>query len=109
MAIVIGLLTLIGCLLQLALLFEGLNALGRLIIPFIPKEKLGWFGLWGAWHLGVFTLLFEFAHAEMESEMKTFQSVAFQAEGLQIVGMYLLLPLLVSFLFSQTHLYVRSR
>src|SRR3989344_309926 len=99
-ALLAGLVALIGTLLQLALIFEGLVALGRLIIPFLSKERSGWFGLWGAWHVVVFALLLNFAYDRLSSEMATFESVASQVEGLRILGMYLVLPLAVSFLIS---------
>ena len=107
--ILAGLVALIGVLLQLALIFEGLGAFGRLVLPLLSKDSLRWFGLWGGWHLAVFALLFKFAYDKVSAEMEAFQQVAFQLEGLRILGMYLVLPLLVSFLISRIHLYVRER
>ncbi len=107
--ILVGLVALVGALLQLMLIFEGLSAVGRFILPFLSKERLGWFGLWGGWHLVVFALLLKFAHDKLSAKMEAFQQVAFQLEGLRILGMYLVLPLLVSLLISRVHLYVRER
>ena len=109
-AVIAGLMALCGVLLQLALIYEGLAALGRFIIPFLSttNEELGWFGLWGAWHLAVFATLFSFAK-KLTGEMETFQTVAFQLEGIRILATYLVLPLVVSFILSRITIWVRDR
>ncbi len=106
-----GLVLVAGTLLKLMLFFRGLGALGRFILPFLykeRKERLGWFELWGGWNLVVFALLAKFASDKVSAEMEAYEKVAFQLEGLRILGTYLVLPILVSFLISRVHIYVRE-
>lgn len=108
-AILSGLVALFGAFLQLMLIFEGLTTLGSLLFPFLFNERHSWLSLWGGWHLVVFVLIYNFAHDTITAQLQMFQEVAFELEGLRILAIYLVLPLLVSFLISRLHLYIRER
>jgi hypothetical protein len=77
---------LVGVVLQIFLLFEGLSVLGSLLLPFLSKEKAGWFSLWGGWYFVVFGLLLKFAHDTVTEQQQIFQKVAFELEGLEILA-----------------------
>lgn len=109
-AILVASIAIFGSLFQLFLLFEGLGVLGRFLIPFLPREKLGQFEFWGAWHLAVITLMLNFPKGKMISEMEAFRSDNIsQLENLRILATYVLCPLLVSLLISRIHLRAYTR
>lgn len=108
--LVTGSVALVGALLQLTLLLQGLYVGGRLLFPSRLKRKpFGLFGLWGGWHLVVFILITKLGRDEYSAAMGRYQEVASQLEGLEILSVYLVLPLVTSFIISRTHLYARSR
>jgi len=100
--ILVGLFAMIGSLFQVVLI-------GQLLFhPFLSKGKrLGWFKLWGVWHLIVLAFLAMFT--DISIEMEAHQSVAFQLEEeLHFFAMYLVLPLVISFLISRIYLVARK-
>ena len=108
-AVFSGLIALAAGLLQLTLIFEGLRVLGRIVFALLPKERLGWFALWGLWHLAVFAALIEFASEKISVDMEAFESVAFEAEGLRLLLTDVVLPLVISFVSSQATLHILNR
>lgn len=96
-----ALLAIFGSLLQLILVFEGL-------FLFSSNKKCRWFKLWGVCHIGVLIILHGFVSETLTNAIGAFQSVAVQPEGIRIVAMYLILPLVVSFSISRVYLYIHK-
>jgi cAMP phosphodiesterase len=94
---------------QLSLLIEGLGVVGQSILPRSIREKNGTMRLWAAWHLVVFAGMMKYYGDNYEVEIEKFKSVAFEFQGLQILALYLCLPLAVSFVLAQAHRELRKQ
>jgi len=98
--VIIGML---GGLLQVVLIFAGLDAFDRLRFRVLPAERAGWFSLWGGWHLVIIIIIFTFMRESFMHDTEVFGTAAFQTEGFRVVAVWLVVPLTTSFTLSRIH------